>query len=160
MNKGKWLLERQIGIRPSILSQSSRKIRSTAPLLSGQNGISVFCQKVIWCTVSMGKRILGEVSVSHFSPLKSGDILPIPQTSEVRGPKSDNLWQRRVESMVEALLWNQLTTDQIPVLLLLAGHLGEATDTFWNSNASFGKWGQTHLMERVMGGKCYFPGAW
>lgn len=106
----------------------------------------------------MGKRILGEFSVSHFSPLKSGDILPIPQTSEVRGPKRANLWQRGKESVVEALLWNQLTTDQIPVLLLLAGPLGEATDPFGNSNASFGKWGQSYLMESVMGGKCHFPG--
>lgn len=47
-SKGKWFLERQIGIRPSVLSQSSRKTRSSAQLLSDQNCTSVFYQKVIW----------------------------------------------------------------------------------------------------------------
>lgn len=51
---------------------------------------SVFYQKVIQWTVSMGKMLLGELSVSRYSPLKNGHKLLILQTSEGWGSRT---WQ-------------------------------------------------------------------
>lgn len=47
MSKGEWLRDKHTGIRPSRLSQNSRKTRSSAPWLSGLSCVSVFYQEVI-----------------------------------------------------------------------------------------------------------------
>ena len=140
MSKGKGLLERQIEIRPSILSQSARKTRSSAPLLSDQNSISVFYQKAILWKVSMARCFLEN----------SLGLSILFRKMEINCPNGrSQLWKHlvREHAVVEALLWDQLTINQILALLLLPGHLRKATDLFWDSNASFGKWGQSHIIE-------------
>lgn len=104
--------------------------------------------------------LLGEFSVSRPPPLKSRDKSPVPQASA--GWRSE-IWQLLVRGRAggNAQPWvDQLTTDWILILFVVAGNLGEATVPFWGSNASFGKMGPWHLIESVPRTQCHIPDAW